>query len=68
MPMAEQLSKKEWSEPELIILVRSNPEEAVLVQCKSSAGSKDGPVYGVTSCTSKGILYCNMPCDYPEVS
>ena len=27
-------SKKEWSEPELIVLVRSKPEEAVLGVCK----------------------------------
>jgi len=32
--MAEQLVKKEWTEPELIVLVRSNPEEAVLGGCK----------------------------------
>lgn len=27
-------SKKAWSEPELIVLVRSKPEEAVLAACK----------------------------------
>jgi hypothetical protein len=29
-------SKKAWVEPELIVLVRSKPEEAVLLYCKSS--------------------------------
>jgi hypothetical protein len=28
-------SKKAWVEPELIVLVRSKPEEAVLSACKS---------------------------------
>jgi hypothetical protein len=27
-------SKKEWQKPELIVLVRSKPEEAVLAGCK----------------------------------
>jgi hypothetical protein len=27
-------SKKEWRKPELIVMVRSTPEEAVLVACK----------------------------------
>jgi hypothetical protein len=33
--------KKEWETPELIILVRSNPEESVLVVCKR--GGVEGP-------------------------
>lgn len=32
--------KKSWETPELIVLVRSKPEEAVLVACK---GNVDGP-------------------------
>jgi hypothetical protein len=31
------MEKKEWSEPELIVLVRSKPEEAVLSVCKTEA-------------------------------
>lgn len=31
-----QEPKKQWLTPELIVLVRSKPEEAVLVFCKSS--------------------------------
>ncbi len=34
-------AKKVWSKPELIVLVRSNPEEAVLSACKR--GGRDGP-------------------------
>ncbi len=31
-------SKKQWFEPELIVLVRSKPGEAVLSACKDSGG------------------------------
>jgi hypothetical protein len=30
-------AKKEWKTPELIVLVRSKPEEAVLTACKAMA-------------------------------
>jgi len=33
----EQEQQKSWQKPELIVLVRSKPEEAVLIACKSSA-------------------------------
>jgi len=33
-------AKKEWAKPELIVLVRSHPQEAVLAVCKDAmAGS-----------------------------
>ena len=39
----EQLGKKkEWVRPELLVLVRSHPEETVLAACKS--GALSGPV------------------------
>ena len=31
-------AKKEWETPELIILVRSKPEDAVLLECKIDTG------------------------------
>jgi hypothetical protein len=39
-------SKKVWVEPELIVLVQNNSEEAVLVTCKAGlvAGSYDTDV------------------------
>lgn len=33
--MEQQALKKEWQTPELIVLVRSRPEEAVLGACKA---------------------------------
>ena len=35
-------SKKEWSQPELLVMTRSNPEEAVLTNCKGNGGSTPG--------------------------
>jgi hypothetical protein len=36
--MREPPTKKTWEKPELIVLVRSRPEEAVLATCKRLAG------------------------------
>ena len=50
-------NKKEWSEPELIVLVRSKPEEAVLSGCKGSGspGSSDIQNTGCqTECSEEG--------------
>jgi len=33
------MRKKQWDTPELVILVRSTPEENVLTQCKSVHGA-----------------------------
>ncbi len=37
--MEQQTQKKEWATPELIVLVRSKPEEAVLAACKQICNS-----------------------------
>ena len=34
----DEPTRRAWSRPELIVLVRSGPEEAVLAGCKSPAG------------------------------
>ena len=34
---------KKWNKPELIILVRNQPEESVLDSCKTSTGHTPGP-------------------------
>ncbi len=41
--MPEQATKKEWTEPELIVLVRNKPEEAVLLNCKIGGKDSTGP-------------------------
>lgn len=54
--------KKEWKTPELIVLVRSKPEEAVLTACKLTFGSGAGPVTGNTGChVATTCGNCNVP-------
>lgn len=46
-------SKKEWVTPELIVLVRSKPEEAVLAGCKRSGAVGPGATLA-NRCVWKG--------------
>jgi hypothetical protein len=51
--------KKEWTKPELTVLVRNKPEEQVLSGCKvtdTSVGSNGG----ASNCAS--LLGCGYPC------
>lgn len=52
-------SSMEWTKPELIILVRSRPEEAVLDVCKHPGGQIPAPNNGTT-----GGGGFNMGCQY----
>lgn len=47
--------RKKWGKPELTVLVRSNPEESVLLACKAGGGA--GP----------GIGKCNQGEDGKEI-
>ncbi len=48
--------KKQWQKPELIVLVRSKPEEAVLGACKfvGTAGPSDPQCGALTACQILG--------------
>jgi hypothetical protein len=48
-------AKKEWQMPELIVLVRSKPEESVLVGCKHFPTDR-GPATAVNGCMFTGCL------------
>jgi len=37
------MEKKTWIEPELTVLMRSKPEEAVLINCKGPGHGPDNP-------------------------
>lgn len=55
------MKKKKWETPELIVVVRSKPEEAVLETCKSDIIS--GPKgMGAGNCHSEGAPsgYCEI--------
>ena len=60
-------NKKEWSEPELIVLVRSKPEEAVLTTCKQyGSTSQDGPTSTYNWCAT--TLPCVPGCNASAAS
>ena len=42
--------KKRWSKPELVVLVRNQPEEAVLVTCKDVVSNVSGYSNNRTIC------------------
>ena len=46
--MARSEAKQSWSSPELIVLVRSKPEERVLGACKATPN--EGPTSKDTEC------------------
>jgi hypothetical protein len=50
----KQQAKKEWTKPELTVLVRNNAEEAVLTACKGGLGT--GSFTDNTNCTWRGCL------------
>lgn len=43
--MKNENGKKEWSRPELTVLTRNKPEEAVLGSCKGASGSSPNHSY-----------------------
>lgn len=55
--------KKTWHRPELTVLVRSRPEEAVLGPCKH-AGNAGGPTVLYGSCARKmsNVPSCSSSC------
>lgn len=57
--------KKLWAEPELIVLVRNKPEEAVLTACKANL-SGSGADANAGACGSAG-QFCVAGCnDLPD--
>ena len=56
--MKKQIEKKEWKKPELVVLTRTRPEEAVLAACKPTANPPvSGPSNGSYECTSQNACY-----------
>jgi len=51
------LDKKLWTKPTLIVLVRSEPEEAILNNCKGSSHS--GPLAEDGNCVGDANGRCN---------
>lgn len=51
------MEKKRWQKPELVTLVRSRPEEAVLATCKFDF-IDSGPVGSAGSCRNAACADC----------
>jgi len=60
------MQQKAWIEPELTVLVRSNPEEAVLTACKAALPT-GGNVVLASNCGNPGGGYCGE-CTAPGTS
>lgn len=56
--------KKTWDKPELIVLLRSKPEEAVLAACKGGTVAGPGTVGPHSGCRAATCHGCapNAPC------
>ena len=59
------MQKKEWRKPELIVLVRSKPDETILVICKATTG-RGGPNYYNTGC--RNLSGCTGSCNLRQNS
>jgi hypothetical protein len=53
------LKEKQWKRPELLVLVRTKPEEAVLTDCKGGAGLTSAAI-NFNDCALAG---CDAPCN-----
>ncbi len=51
--------KKVWQKPELVVLVRGKPEEAVLTACKGGTFS-GSPQVGNGQCTRTNCTSCTV--------
>ena len=56
------MKKKQWQKPQLVVLVRSKPEEAVLTACKAEGIA--GAYYDAGLC-SLYVDRCGMKCESP---
>lgn len=56
--MEKQEPKKAWVTPELIVLVRSRPEEVVLTVCKQNFAL--GPILSVGGCLNFCAPQCSV--------
>jgi hypothetical protein len=59
-----ETEKKQWAKPELIVLVRSKPEEAVPMTCKDGTRLLSGPILANVGCYNNDICVtavCAVP-------
>jgi hypothetical protein len=61
--MEKQEPKKAWVTPELIVLVRSKPEEAVLSGCKVGAGTAGPGNQWASACLNTNFVDPCFACE-----
>jgi len=54
------MEKRAWEKPELIVIVRSKPEEAVLNGCKLAGANPPGPGSSNNNCVLPGGGRCRV--------
>jgi len=59
--------KKQWKKPELLVLVRTRPEEAVLSSCKDGKAGSD-VVASDAGCLVYDGAICGSACASPTAS
>ena len=52
------MKKKQWQKPQLVVLLRSKPEEAVLTGCKVDSPSSTGPTTVADFCLMIDVQAC----------
>jgi hypothetical protein len=57
----DESTRRAWTRPEMIVLVRGGPEEAVLTTCKNEAGG-GLPAADEQGCQVAGRL-CDLACN-----
>ena len=55
-----ETEKKQWTKPELIVLVRNKPEEAVLQACKAQVGGGPEGEYWVCAWWAGFCVPCKV--------
>ena len=54
--------KKNWEKPQLLVLVRSRPEERILAGCKRDPSAGEGPLLNVNNCMQILVPPCSAVC------
>lgn len=65
--MSIRKSKRMWIKPELVILARNKPEEAVLESCQGP-GSMANPMTTHEGCIDNVYSDCGMQCSWASSS
>ena len=56
----DESTRTAWSTPELVVLVRGTPEEAVLDACKDAYQIQTSPTPTHFKCTSEECTVCGL--------